>query len=707
MTDLFYAVLKASFHGSVVILAVIALRLLLKKAPKSLFCLLWLLAGLRMALPFEIQSNLSLQPRLEETNLGIQVERPVQVPDILIQSPEGEPLDVPAQTPDLPEGNRENVQTDSFLHSVENGVIKPIRYGDIAVTLWLAGMAIMLAVSVCSYLRLKRRVREAYLIEKGCFECAGLETAFVLGFFSPKIYLPKGLAEQEKRFIYDHENTHIARGDNWSKMVGYLVLTIHWFNPLVWLAYHLLCRDMELACDEHVVRNMTLPERKAYSAALLSCGSHTSRLAACPVAFGESNPRRRIMNVLNYKRPTFWISLLAVIAVIFVSVCLLTSPKNQEEAPPEEELSWNLKMKVSDVTSTGLTVEFIQQGPFKGYDRAELQFGSHYTLQRQENGQWVDVEMLPQEHDIGWTMEAYIIKRDDTTRQHIDWEWLYGALPTGHYRIGKTVSLFRSAGNYDEQIFYAEFVVFEDSAWNMEKTGEEYLEMCRNAVAEFQSRENYHVTEILVYYTNNRETGREHASYWHHGDDWAWQFYAARTEETRTNLYYQGDYCIRVQKENEVPRWDLFGDTDYGRCSEPWLSRLDWDAQQITFVHVEQVGDLLHIFLTVHAAPEFDGYENVTAYTVGFFFDQSGNLHTAIMGGLDGVVHMMSDLRIQTTQDNNIREKLDMIAAERFAELIHCDDPDCTDTTHDHYGIACTVEHCTNPAHGHGDDHHH
>ena len=342
MTELFHAVLKASFQGSIVILAVIALRFLLKKAPKSFFCLLWLLAGLRLVLPFEIQSSLSLQPdynfasqgESEEVEWGPRGEILDKHGNVLV----GKPLSGPSA---LPEENEENLQSESYLYKVEGDAITgPLTWRDIAAKAWLLGMGFMLAASAFSYFRLKRRVREAYLVENGCFECPGLDTAFVLGFLPPKIYLPMGLSEQEKQFIYDHENTHIARHDHWHKLLGYAVLSVHWFNPLVWLGYGLLCRDIELACDEHVVRNMSLDQRKAYSAALLSCGGHTARIAACPVAFGESNPKKRILNVLNYKRPGFWICLLAVAALVFVGVCLLTSPKDKN---PMERLSQALE----------------------------------------------------------------------------------------------------------------------------------------------------------------------------------------------------------------------------------------------------------------------------------------------------------------------------------------------------------------------------
>ena len=396
MTEFFCDLLKASFHGSIVILAVLLLRQLLKRAPRSVFCLLWLLAGLRLVLPFEIESSLSLQPEIGQPALSIQANQPVQVPDILVQEPEGQPLEVlPPQTPTLPEGYRDPVQSDPFLYKVEDGTIAPLTWTDIAAWVWLLGMGVMLVASVISYIRLKGRVREAYLIENGCFECPGLDTAFVLGFLPPKIYLPAGLTDDEKKFIFDHENTHIARHDHWYKLLGYGVLSIHWFNPLVWIGYGLLCRDIELACDEHVVKYMNLNQRKAYSAALLSCGGHTARIAACPVAFGESNPKQRILNVLNYRRPGFWISLLAVIAVIFVAVCLLTSPGNREdrevEGTPEE---WMQQIEDTLYTIQSPDAYAITElrdfggsaAPMEQHQRQTFRYGENWFLWETEEG---------------------------------------------------------------------------------------------------------------------------------------------------------------------------------------------------------------------------------------------------------------------------------------------------------------------------------
>ena len=610
MTEVFYAVLKASFQGSIVILAVMALRLVLKKAPKSLFCLLWLLAGLRLALPFEIQSSLSLQPQLEETQLSIQADQPVHIPDVATPSPEEQPEDTPAvpdQMPTLPQENWENVESDSLLYGEEDGAIAPLTFGEIAAPIWLLGTGIMLAASAISYFRLKRRVRESYLIENGCFECPGLETAFVLGFLPPQIYLPAGLTDQEKVFIFDHENTHIARHDHWYKLLGYLILSVHWFNPLVWVGYSLLCRDIELACDEHVVRNMSLKERKAYSAALLSCGSHTARIAACPVAFGESNPKKRILNVLNYKRPTFWISLLAVIAVIFVAVCLLTSPEAGEEAP--EERLWNLEMEVTDVSPSGLTVEFVQSGPFEGYDRAELQYGSEYSLEKWTGDSWEPVEMLPQENPVGWTTEAYLINRDGTTTQRVDWEWLYGEIPAGHYRIGKGVTLDYTLDDNENQTFYAEFEI---------GTEDPQLQQCLDALADIQSRDAVHTLEQYSFSGDDLPENGVDRNYFRSGETWM-RIDQYSGGKFAGNFSLNGSFYESVSPDENFT-WKQV-DAKEDMFPQPWLLTFDLSAADAEVISRQETGDGYSLRLMVRESIDM-GWFSAEEYYADFCFDR-------------------------------------------------------------------------------------
>ena len=290
--------LTASIHGSVVILAVILLRLLLRKTPKKYICLLWLLAGIRLLMPIEIRSDLSLQP---EFALPVDLNLP-------------------------------------------------------AILLWVWGVvAICFGIySLTSYVKLKNKVREAIRI-RGGWESDRIDTAFILGFIKPRIYIPMGMNHQARKYILEHERTHLDKGDHWIKMIGFLALALHWFNPLVWVAYILLCKDIEMACDERVVQFMELEERKSYSAALIACSSKQLHFSANPVAFGEVSVKKRILSVLNYKKPSFWISLLGVVAFFFVAVCLVTSPMKEMETvvistEPTESTEQNLE-ETMDVLS--------------------------------------------------------------------------------------------------------------------------------------------------------------------------------------------------------------------------------------------------------------------------------------------------------------------------------------------------------------------
>lgn len=276
----------ASIHGSILIFAVLLLRLVLFKTPKKYICYLWLLAGIRLLLPIEIRSDLSLQPEF----------------------------------------------TLSFAK------ISSLKWAAVLPWVWAVIAACFAIYSLISYLKLKNQVRDAIRI-RGGWESDKIETAFILGFIKPKIYIPMGMDSQSRQNILAHERTHLDKGDHWIKMIGFLALALHWFNPLVWVAYILLCKDIETACDERVIRFMELDERKAYSSALLRCSSRRAHFAASPVAFGEVSVKQRILSILKYKKPSFWLSLLGVLAFFFVAVCFLTSPPaaQTEVLSPEEQ----------------------------------------------------------------------------------------------------------------------------------------------------------------------------------------------------------------------------------------------------------------------------------------------------------------------------------------------------------------------------------
>ena len=363
MTIFFQNVLTASFHGSIVILAVIALRLALKRAPRKFFCFLWLLAGVRLLMPFEIQSVLSLQPDVETITEArfsqaaptapAAEDLPVHIPEenIVIQQPDRNVLPVmPQQYPMMeePMAPMPEYQADPLM-----------TLDAIAANIWMVVAFCFVLHTFASYLRLKLQVREAIRLKGNVWECDHIETAFILGFIRPQINLPMGMPKNTRRHILAHEQTHLEKRDHWFKMIGYIALAIHWFNPLVWVAYILLCKDIEMACDERVVQFMELEERKSYSAALINCSTNHAHFAACPVAFGEVSVKNRVMSVLKYRKPSFWISLAGVIAILFVAVCLVTSPTEEVDVVPETTEETLPAREVINVTTVDELLEAI------------------------------------------------------------------------------------------------------------------------------------------------------------------------------------------------------------------------------------------------------------------------------------------------------------------------------------------------------------
>ena len=347
MFSLFSNVLSASFHGSIVILAVLLLRLLLGKAPRKYICFLWLLAGLRLLMPIELQSSLSLQPMPQSSQPAAVFSEAAPT-----ETTPKETFAQPSEQMTPSQATQPAPAEPGAGLSVSPAVSKTAFSWKTALPyLWL-GVALLFGVyTVYAYLSLRRKVRDAVKIPGG-WESSRIDTAFILGFIRPKIYIPAGLSPAVRKHILAHERTHLEKGDHWFKMIGFLALSIHWFNPLVWLAYILLCKDIELACDERVVQFMELEERKSYASALLQCSARQSHFAACPVAFGEVSVKRRIRQVLRYRRPGFWFSLLAVIAVLFVAVCLLTNPKAPESTDAETQNSSPADAALSETDQT-------------------------------------------------------------------------------------------------------------------------------------------------------------------------------------------------------------------------------------------------------------------------------------------------------------------------------------------------------------------
>lgn len=335
MDDVFLKLVNLSISASWLILAVLVLRVVLKKAPKWVMPLLWGVVALRLVCPFSIESALSLIPSAETipSEIVTETREPVLYEQATLDIVTNPTLPSAAE---VPVGvSRQQAQVDFNIYSV----------------LWLAGMAVLLVHALVSAGKLKRKLATAILLRDNIYESEFVDSPFVFGVIKPNIYLPMHMDEGTVAYVIAHERAHLARRDHWWKVFGYLVLALHWFNPLVWVAYILFCRDIELACDEKVVKGLDGAARADYSQALLSCAAPKRAVAACPLAFGEGNIKMRVKSALHYKKPAFWVAAAAVLAVVIVAVCFLTNPRSERGS-----LVWAQKLNAADVASIELYV---------------------------------------------------------------------------------------------------------------------------------------------------------------------------------------------------------------------------------------------------------------------------------------------------------------------------------------------------------------
>ncbi len=310
MSAVFLKILNMSITASWLILAVVPARLLLKKAPKWVACLLWGLVAVRLICPFSFESVFSLIPSGETipSNIALQNEPYINSGITLINE---------AVNP---------VISESFSPSPESSVNPLQVIISIIAAVWTAGIVVMLAYALVSYLKLKKTVSVCVPINEGILSCDEVKAPFILGGLRPVIYVPSSMQGEMLDYVLRHETAHLQRRDHWWKPLGFLLLSVYWFNPLCWIAYILLCRDIEMACDEKVIRDMDKDDMATYSQALLDCSFPRKRIAACPLAFGEVGVKERVKGVLNYKKPAFWVILIAIVACIVLAVCLMTDP---------------------------------------------------------------------------------------------------------------------------------------------------------------------------------------------------------------------------------------------------------------------------------------------------------------------------------------------------------------------------------------------
>ena len=318
MSEAFLKVVNMSISASWLVLAVLAFRLILKKAPKWVSVLLWGIVALRLICPFSIESALSLIPSTETIS-----------PEIMMD-----------WTPEISTGIE---PLDQVVNPVISMSFAPEPYASanplqilipVAANFWALGVLVMLLYTAVSYISLRLKLRTAVIFRDNIFQCETVRSPFVLGILKPRIYLPYTVDGINLYHVVAHEKAHIRRKDHWWKPLGFLLLTAYWFNPLMWVAYVLLCRDIELACDEKVIAELGNDQRADYTQALVACSVNRRRLAVCPLAFGEVGVKERVKSIMNYRKPAFWVILLALVSCVAVAACFLTDPVDPAEEAP-------------------------------------------------------------------------------------------------------------------------------------------------------------------------------------------------------------------------------------------------------------------------------------------------------------------------------------------------------------------------------------
>ena len=431
MAAVFLKLLNLSISASWLVLAVLVLRLGSKRSPKWMNVLLWGIVALRLVLPFSIESALSLIPSAETVSPAA-----VQF----------------APAPTITSGvsvidNAVNPSLSEHFAAVPGMSVNPLYvWTEIAGWVWLIGLGAMLLYALMSYLRLRRRVSVSLPIQENIYLCDAISSPFILGIVKPRIYLPSGLDEVQRQNVLAHERAHLARYDHWWKPLGFALLAVYWFNPLLWLAYALLCRDIELACDERVIRTMDASAVKTYSTVLLACSMPHKAVISCPLAFGEVGVKERVRNALHYKKPAFWVVAASAIVCIAVAVCFLTNPEH-------ETMKWAKNLRVDDVMRVELTImPQVTDKQYKDFNADEI--AEAVALINKSSGRYIS-EPEPLN---GSTMTLYITTADgvqhtvtnngniylridgDTYRStHITWPYTEGDSPLpDSFQVGDT-----------------------------------------------------------------------------------------------------------------------------------------------------------------------------------------------------------------------------------------------------------------------------
>lgn len=583
MEAVFLKLVNMSITASYLVAAVLVLRLILKRSPKWIRVALWGLVGLRLVLPFSFKSVLSLIPSTEP------------LPQEFLY----------AATPRVQTGipyvnNILNPVIAQSLAPAELTSANPTQiWSFIFSQLWILGVVIMGLYALISYLIVRRRVRPSIRVTGNLYLCDSIETPFILGIGKPRIYLPSSLDQTTADHVLAHELAHLKRRDHWWKPLGFLLLTVYWFNPVMWLAYILLCRDIEMACDERVIREMDEREKKAYSRALLQCSVPRHMIAACPLAFGEVGVKTRIKSVLNYKKPAFWIMVIALILCAVFAVCFLTDP---------------VGVPFADIIP-GRSGEVLSITVIHGQEQYEITTESGIKY----------VEDLLREIMVGKTE---VSKSRSVDRDKYNTLILHHENHDTFYHFSQSCSEVWYDNTVKPTMTYhvkneAELLQFFESRIEAPAESVDWEDACRKVLADIQSRDNYHISVTRQFEGENILNDSSNSQYFKSEENLLAITYIPADGSHDLIKMENGQYYEDVVYESTV-KWEPMENPD-DTYLIPWLYSFQWNESNVDAIALQDSGDHYFIRLKINE-PIYDA----DSYHVDFYFDRSGEFLWAV-----------------------------------------------------------------------------
>ncbi len=382
MENLFITLLNMSINATYIIIAVVLFKLILRKSPRWIHCILWSLVSVRLVLPFSFKSKLSVLPTDKTivtpvSEFNAQIGTKETFSDTIVYTP----INIIEQT-------------------ANNEKAFELTFTNLASIIWLIGVCLLFIYAIYSYLKIKLRVKPSINLYDNVYICDSIPSPFILGVFKPKIYIPSGTPTNDYEMILSHEKAHLKRGDHIWKPIAYILLSLYWFNPFLWIAYYLLSRDIEIACDEKVIKNLSLDEKKCYSTALLNSSVSKRFITVCPLAFGETGVKNRIKNVFNYKKPAFWIIAVSVVICGIVAACFLTNPVDKNSVELDSNISnINYFSDLEGISAEITKIDLVSDTPsvtvkYDSRFEKEVVFGDSYYVYKSENGEWVNCDRV-------------------------------------------------------------------------------------------------------------------------------------------------------------------------------------------------------------------------------------------------------------------------------------------------------------------------